>query len=93
MIDLALTEHEVREYVTGGITEASKENTQEIVKYKNGERRAQRIIVESIENPLIPFVSNLKISQATYDKLVNLYYVSTSGKSMFLWKKIYRMKK
>jgi len=34
-IDLALIEHEVMEYVTGEITEPSKDKTQELAKYKN----------------------------------------------------------
>ena len=63
-IDLTLIENEVMEYVLGEVVEPSKENTQELAKYKKGEVRAQRIIVELIKDHLVPFVDDLKTSKA-----------------------------
>jgi len=93
IIDLILTEQDVMQYVAGEIIEPSKDKAQELAKYKKGEVRAQRIIVESIKDSLVPFVANLKTSKAMYDKLVNLYFVSTTRQNMSLWNKLYKMKK
>ena len=78
IIDLILKEQEVMKYVLGEITKLGKDKSQELAKYKKGEVRAQRIIVESIKDSLVPFVANLKTSKAMYDKLVNLYSVSAT---------------
>ena len=60
------------EYVLGEVLEPSKDKTQGLAKYKKGEVRAQRIIVESIKDHIITFIADLKISKAMYDKLVQL---------------------
>lgn len=93
IIELILTEQEVMKYGTRGITEPKKYKTQELAKYKKGEVRAQRIIVESIKYFLIPFVENLKTSRAMYHKPVNLYSISEIGQKMLLRNKLYIMKK
>ena len=92
-IDLALTENEVMEYVLGGVVVPDKEKTQELAKYKKGEVRAQKIIVESIKDHLVPFVVDLKTSKAMYDKLVKLYSISTSGQNISLRNQLYRIMK
>lgn len=92
-IDLILSEQEVMEYVTGEVIEPEKDKTKELARYQKGEVRAQRIIVESIKDSLVPFVTNLKTSKAMYDKLVNLYSVSTTQLKMLLRNKLYKMKK
>ena len=66
-INLILTEQDVIGYVNGEVIEPQKDKTQELTRYKKGEVRAQRIIVESIKDYLIPFVANLKTSKAMYD--------------------------
>lgn len=68
------------EHVLGEVTKPIKDKTQQLAKYKKGEVRAQRIIVESIINHLVPFVANLKTSKAMYDKLVNLYSIVHQNK-------------
>lgn len=49
------------EYVTREIIEPIKYKTQELVKHKKGEVRAQMIIVESIKYSLVPFVASEEI--------------------------------
>jgi len=53
-IDLILMENEVIEYVEGSITKPSQEQSQALSKYIKGEIRAQRILIESIKDSLIP---------------------------------------
>lgn len=93
MIDLALTKNEVMEYVLVEVVEPSKEKSQELEKYTKGEVRVQRIIVESIKNHLVPFVSDLKTSKAMYDRLLKLYSISTKGKFFSLRNQLYRIRK
>jgi len=51
------------------------------------------IIIESIKDYLVPFIANLNTSKDMYDKLVNLYSISTTGQKMSLRNKFYIMKK
>ena len=47
------------DHIKGSITQPSKEDTQEYTKYMKGEARAQIILIESIKDSLIPYVSKL----------------------------------
>ena len=48
--------------------------------------------MESIKDALIPYVSNLEYSKEIYDKLVELFLVSTAGKIMSLRQELYKLK-
>ena len=78
-IELVHTENEVMEYVLGEFIVPDKEKNQELAKYKKKEVRAQRILIESIKDHLVPFINDLKTSKFMYDKLVKLYSISTSS--------------
>ena len=60
MTDLNLIENEVMDYIKASATRHSKEDTQEHAKYMKGDIRAQRILIESIKDSLIPYVSKVK---------------------------------
>ena len=45
-----------------------------------GEIRAQRILIESIKDSLIPYVSKLTNAKEIYNTLVELFFVSTTEK-------------
>ena len=57
-----------------------------------GEVRAQRILIESIKDLLIPYVSKLETPKEIYDKLVELYSVSIAGEFFSLRQEIYKFK-
>ena len=80
------------EHVKGFITKPRKEDAQALAKYMKGEVRAQRILIESIKDPLIPYVYKLETSKEIYDKLVELYSVSTAGEVISLRKELYKLK-
>ena len=61
--DLNLIENEVMEHVKGSMTKPGEEDAQALAKYMKGEVRAQRILIESIKDTLIPYVSKLKNSK------------------------------
>ena len=57
-----------------------------------GDIRAQRIFTESIKESLISDVPNLESSKGIYEKLVELFYVSTAGEAISLRQELYKMK-
>ena len=76
--DLFLKENELLEHVKGNITIPAKEQTQALAKYNRDETRAQRMLIESTKDSLIPYVSKFETSKEIYDKLVELFLVSTT---------------
>ena len=82
--DLNLIENEVTNYIKGSKSKPSQEDAQAHAKYMKGDIRAQRILIESIKNSLIPYVSKLESSKEIYDKLVELFSVSTAGEVISL---------
>ena len=76
-IDLLHKENELLEHIEGNITIPTKEQTQASAKYNKYETRAQRILIESIKDSLIPYVSKFETSKEIHDKLVELFSVSS----------------
>ena len=60
--DLNIIENEIMDHVKGSITKLGEEDAQALAQYMKGEVRAQRILIESIKDPLIPYVSKLETS-------------------------------
>ena len=56
-------ENEVIGHVNGKVYKLSEEQTQALSKYIKGEMRAQRSLIESIKDPLIPYVAKLETSK------------------------------
>jgi len=54
-----------------------------------GEIRAQRTLIVSIKDYLIPFVAKLNTSKEIYDKLVELYSISIIGEIVSLRNELY----
>ena len=91
-IDLLLKENELLDHIKGNITITAKERTQTLGKYNKDETRAQKILMESIKDSLIPYVSKFETSKEIYDKLIDLFSVSTSGEVIYLRNDFYKMK-
>jgi len=90
--NLNLIENEVMDHIKGSITKPPKEDTQALAKFMKGEVRALRIPIESIKDPLIPYLSKLDISKEIYDKLVELFSVSTTGEIISLRQELHKLK-
>ena len=88
---LNLIKNEVMEHVKGSITKPREEDAQALAKFMKGGVRAQRILIESIKDPLIPYVSKLETSKEIYDKLVELYFVSTAREVISLRQELYKL--
>jgi len=89
--DLNLIENEVMDPIKGSITQPPKEYTQAHARFMKGEVRAQRILIESIDS-LIPYISKLETAKAIYDKLVELFSVSTTEEVISLRQELYKLK-
>jgi len=76
--DLLLKENELLDHMKGNITIPAKEQTQALAKYNKYDTRAQRILIESIKDSLIPYVSKFETSKEIYDKLIELFSVNTT---------------
>ena len=83
---------EVMDYIEGSTIQPPKEDAPANAKYMKGEIRAQRILIESIKDSLIPYVSKLKSAKEIYEKLVELFSVSTAGEAISLRQELYKMK-
>jgi len=90
--NLNLIEDEVMDYIEGSTVQPPKEDAPAYAKYMKGEIRAQRILIESIKDSLIPYVSKLKTAKQIYEKLVELFSVSTAGEAISLRQELYKMK-
>ena len=55
--NLNFIENEVMDYIKGSRTRPLEEDTQAHAKYIKGDIRAQRILIESIKDSLIPYVN------------------------------------
>ena len=71
--DLKLIENEVIGFIEGSTIQPPKEDILPYIKYMQGDIRARRILIESIKDSLIPYVSKLESSKEIYDKLVELF--------------------
>lgn len=92
MTDLNLIENEVMDHIKGSVTEPPKEDTQAHARYMKRDMRAQRILIESIKDSLIPYVSKLESAKAIYEKLVELLFVSTAGEVISLSQELHKLK-
>ena len=74
------------------IVQPPKEDAPAHAKYMKGEIRAQRILIESIKDSLIPYVSKIKTTKQIYEKLVELFYVSIAGEEISTRQELHKMK-
>ena len=79
-------------YIKGSTIQPSKEDAPAHANYMKGEIKAQRILIESIKDSLIPYVSKLETAKEIYEKLVELFFVSTVGEVISLRQELYKMK-
>jgi hypothetical protein len=99
-IDLILSKNKVLDIVKGKIVEPKFEEGKEkepqnvavMEKFKDDDINAMSIIVESIKDHLIPYISHLDSSKNMYDALTNLFSVRNIGKIMSLKNELCDMK-
>jgi hypothetical protein len=86
-IDLILAKNKVLDIVKGNIVEPEFEEGKEkepqnvavMEKFKDNDINAMSIIVDSIKDHLIPYISHLDSSKKMYDSLTNIFLVRNIG--------------
>jgi hypothetical protein len=86
-IDLILAKNKVLDIMKGNIVkpefeegkEKEPQNVASMEKFKDDDINAMSIIVESIKDHLIPYISHLDSSKKMYDALTNLFSVRNIG--------------
>jgi hypothetical protein len=99
-IDLILSKNKVLDIMKGKIMEPEFEEGQEkepqsiavMEKFKDGDINAMSIIVDSIKDHLIPYISHLDSSKKMYDALTNLFSVRNIGQVMSMKNELCDMK-
>jgi hypothetical protein len=99
-IDLILAKNKVLDLVKENIMkpefeEGKKKESQNVVamkKFKDSDINAMSIIVESIKDHPIPYISHLDSSKKMYDALTNLFSVKNIGQVMSLKNELCDMK-
>ena len=99
-IDLILGKNKVLDIVKGKIIkpefkegeEKEPQNVAAMEKFKDVDINAMSIIVDSIKEHLIPYISHLDSSKKMYDALTNLFSVRNIGQVMSLKNELRDMK-
>jgi hypothetical protein len=99
-IDLILAKNKVLDIVKGKIVkpefeegkEKEPQNIAAMEKFKDVDINAMSIIVDSIKDHLIPYISHLDSSKKMYDALTNLFSVKNIGQVMSLKNELCDMK-
>jgi S-adenosylmethionine synthetase len=99
-IDLILAKNKMLDIVKGKIMEPQFEagkkkepqNVAVMEKFKDNDINAMSIIVESVKDHLIPYISHLDSSKKMYDALTNLFSVKNIGQVMSLKNELRDMK-
>jgi hypothetical protein len=99
-IDLILAKNKVLDIVKGKIMkpefekgkEKEPQNVAAMEKFKDGDINAMSIIVDSIKDHLIPYISHLDSSKKMYDALTNLFSIKNIGKVMSVKNELRDMK-
>jgi hypothetical protein len=99
-IDLILSKNKVLDIVKGKIVEPQFEEGKEkepqnvavMEKFKNNDINAMSVIVDSIKDHLIPYISHLDSYKKMYDALNNLFSVKNIGQVMSLKNELCDMK-
>jgi hypothetical protein len=99
-IDLILFKNKVLDIVKGKIVkpefeegkEKEPQNITYMEKFKDSDINAMSIIVDSIKDHLISYISHIDSSKKMYDALTNLFLVRNIGQVMSLKNELHDMK-
>jgi hypothetical protein len=99
-IDLILAKNKVLDIVKGKIVkpefkegeEKEPHNVASMEKFKDVDINAMHIIVDSIKDHLIPYISHIDSSKKMYDALTNLFSVRNIGQVMSMKNELRDMK-
>ena len=89
-IDIVLKVNEVIGHVHGKVSKPSEE--QALSEYMERDLKAQKVLKESIKDPLVSYVAELVTSKEIYGNLIELFSKSTIEKIISLRFDLYKLK-
>lgn len=88
-VDITLEEHDVWEYVEGTIADPPQNASAAVnSKYKKGEIKARKNILDSLSDHLITYVFRFKKDKEMYDKLIDMFSISNLNQIIALKNKL-----
>ena len=92
-LEIIAENNDVLEYIQGRIPEPP-ENASASIKsrYKKGESKAKRIIVDGLQDHLLAYVGNLRKSKDMYDKIADMYEINNLNEIITLKDQLKEMK-
>jgi len=79
---LALDKNDIQNYVKKSVSEP--QDVEEKVRHKKNEAKAKRILIDSLNDHLIPHVVDLKTTKEMYDALVGLFKSKNTSRKLAL---------
>jgi hypothetical protein len=87
---MILDENDLLEHVTVGVLEPEEEDQK--TKHKKNEKKAKRIVSDSIKDHLIPHISELQTARQMYEALNRLYESKDISRNLTLRNQLRNMK-
>jgi len=92
-LEVILDDNDVLEYVEGKVPEPLKNALASTKsRYKKGELKVKKILIDSLKDHFFPYVGKLKKSKDIFDKLVGMYVVNNLNHFLSLKKQLKDMK-
>ena len=85
-ISLLLEENGIKDYVTS-VVPIPTDATQ-LVAYKKDIAKARRIILDHVNDHIVPHISGLDMAKKIWDTILNMYQNATTNRKMILKKKL-----
>jgi hypothetical protein len=89
-LHMILNENDLLEYVTVGVPELEEEEKN--TKHKKNEKKAKRIVLDSVKDHLIPHTSELQTARKMYEALSRLYESKDISQNLSLRNQLRNMK-
>jgi hypothetical protein len=89
-LQMILDENDLLEYVTVGVPEPDE--AEQKTKHKKTEKKAKRIVSDSVKDHLIPHISELQTARQMYEALNRLYESKDISRNLTLRNQLRNMK-
>jgi hypothetical protein len=89
-LQMILDENDLLEHVTVGVLEPEEEDQK--TKHKKNEKKAKRIVSDSLKDHLIPHISELQTARQMYEALNRLYESKDISQNLTLRNQLRNMK-
>jgi hypothetical protein len=89
-LHMILYENDLLEHVTVGVPEPDEEEQK--TRHKKNEKKAKRVVSDSVKDHLIPHISELQTARQMYEALSRLYESKDINRNLTLRNQLHNMK-